>query len=67
MRVDGRWPVAETSSPTGARLARAQLREHVDLGLAQPEVGQLGGQVVEDAMHGGLEGGDDGSICHESE
>ena len=48
-----------------ARGARLQLREHVDLGLAQAEIRELGGQVVEHAVHGGLEGGDHGGICHE--
>jgi hypothetical protein len=42
-----------------------QLREHVDLGLAQPEVGKLAAEMVEDAVHRGLEGGDHGAICHE--
>jgi hypothetical protein len=51
-----------------ARLTGTQLRERVDLGLAQAEVGELGREVVEDAVHGGLEGGDHGTtICHESE
>ena len=42
-----------------------QLREDVDLGLAQAQIGELGRQVVEHPVHGGLEGGDDGPICHE--
>ena len=65
MRVDDRWPVAAASAPTLRGLPGSQLREHVDLGLAQAEIGELGCQVVEHPVHGGLEGGDDGAICHE--
>jgi hypothetical protein len=64
---EGRRPLARRCGQLadGARRARAQLREHVDLGVAQPKVGQLGGEVIEDAVHGGFELDDDGSICHE--